>query len=113
MRIFSNVSPPSLRTISSLLGGVTHHGVATAIDEENTIVYLWLQLINPGFTLLVKQRHGAELRSCSLASLKPEVSQALASLQDELRTRRYSDYAYWGWLQVQSCHIEQTAVSSS
>ena len=53
---------------------------------ENTIVYLWLQLINPGFTLIVKQRYGAELRNRSLASLKPEISQALASLQDELRT---------------------------
>ncbi|KAK2183671.1 hypothetical protein NP493_300g00017 [Ridgeia piscesae] len=90
LRIFSNVSLPSLSTISSLLGGVTHHGVATAIDEEvspsleNTIVYLWLQLIYPGLPLLVKQRYGAELRNRSMASLKPEISQALASLQDEL-----------------------------
>ena len=70
--------------------GVTHHGVATAIDEEvspslkNTIVYLWLQLIYPGLPLLVKHRYGAELRNRSMASLKSEVSQALASLQDEL-----------------------------
>ena len=68
------------------------HGVATAIDEEvspsfeNTVVYLWLQLINPGLPLLVKQRYGAELRNRSYASLKPEISQALASFQDELRT---------------------------
>ncbi|KAK2175802.1 hypothetical protein NP493_706g01008 [Ridgeia piscesae] len=68
------------------------HGVATAIDEEvspsfeNTVVYLWLQLIYPGLPLLVKQRYGAELRNRSYASLKPEISQALASFQDELRT---------------------------
>ena len=47
--------------------GVTHHGVLTAIDEavspslENTIMYLWLQLINPGLSQLIKQRYGAEL----------------------------------------------------
>ena len=57
-----------------------------ALSLENTIVYLWLQLINPGLPLLVKQRYGAELRNRSLASVKPEISQALASLQDELRT---------------------------
>ena len=42
-------------------------------------------LINPGLPLLIKQRYGAELRNCSLASLKPDIPQALASLRDELR----------------------------
>ena len=73
---------------------VTRQCDATDIDEdvspplENTIVYLWLQLINPDPPLLVKPRYGAELRTLSLASLKPEISQALPliSLQDELRT---------------------------
>ena len=35
---------------------------------------------------LVKQRYGTELRSRSLASLKPEISQALDSLFEEIRT---------------------------
>ena len=35
---------------------------------------------------LVKQRYGTELRSRSFASLKPEISQALDSLLEEIRT---------------------------
>ena len=35
---------------------------------------------------LVKQRYGTELRSRTLASVKPEISQALDSLLDELHT---------------------------
>ena len=53
---------------------------------ENTIVFLWLQLIHPGLPQFVKQRYGAELRNNSLASIKPEISQALESLLDELRS---------------------------
>ena len=34
---------------------------------------------------LVKQRYSTELRSRTLASIKPEVSQALNSLLDEIR----------------------------
>ena len=72
-------------------GGITHHGEALDADEdltptlENTIVVLWLQLIHPGLPLLVKQKYGSELCNKSLASLKPEISQALTSLLDELR----------------------------
>ena len=43
----------------------------------------WLKLIDPSFPRLVKQRYG--LRSQTLASIKPEISQALASLLDEIR----------------------------
>ena len=73
-------------------GGVTHHGEPVLADEdltptlENTIVHIWLQLLNPGLPQLIKQRYGAELRNRSLASLKPEISQALSSLLDELRS---------------------------
>ncbi len=73
-------------------GGITHHGEQIAADEdltpsmENIIVVLWLQLINPGLPQLVKQKYGSELRNRSLASLKPEISQALSSLLDELRS---------------------------
>lgn len=72
--------------------GLTHHGEVPQGDEdlsptlENTIVFVWLQLINPGLPGLVKQRYGPELRNKTLASLKPEISQALSSLIDELRT---------------------------
>ena len=72
-------------------GGITHHGVVPNVDEdmtptwENTVV-LWLQMIHPGLPLVVKQRYGTELRNQSLASLKPEISIALGSLLDELRS---------------------------
>lgn len=74
----------------SVHGGLTHHGDAVTSDEdlsptlENTVVVLWLQLIHPGLLLLVKQKYGSELHNKSLASLKPEISQALGSLLDEL-----------------------------
>ena len=72
--------------------GITHHGSVLAANEdltptlENTVVLMWLQLVNAGLPQLVKQRYGAELRNRSLASLKPEISQALPSLLDEIRS---------------------------
>ena len=68
-------------------GGITHLSEGLDSNEdltsslENTIVVL----IHPGLPLLVKQKYGSELRNKSLASLKPEISQALSSLLDELR----------------------------
>ena len=76
----------------SVHGGLTHHGDQVTADEdlsptlENTVVVLWLQLIHPGLPLLVKQKYGSELRKKTLSSLKPEISQALGSLLDELRS---------------------------
>ena len=52
---------------------------------ENTIIVLWLERIHPGLPGLVQQRYGAELRNKTLASIKPEISQALDSLLAELR----------------------------
>ena len=72
--------------------GISHHGEILAADEEltptleNTVVLLWLQQVSAGLPQLVKQRYGSELRNQSLASLKPEISQALPSLLDELRS---------------------------
>ena len=72
--------------------GLSHHGDPVTADEdlslilENTVVVLWLQLIHPGLPLLVKQKYGSQLRNKTLASLKPEISQALGSLLDELRS---------------------------
>ena len=45
---------------------------------------MWLQLIHRDLPRLVKQRYGTELRARTLASIKPEISQALNSLLDEL-----------------------------
>ena len=71
---------------------ITHHGDVINTDEEltptleNMIVLTWLRLIHTDLPNLVKQRYGTELRSRTLASLKPEISQALESLLDEVRS---------------------------
>lgn len=80
-------------TEDSLLkaAGLTHHGVALAEDEElspsleNFVVMTWLRLIHADLPKLVKQRYGTELRTRTLASIKPEISQALDSLLSEIR----------------------------
>ena len=69
---------------------VTHHSATVVKDEElsptleNMIVLLWLERIHVSLPALVKQRYGAELRNKTLASIKPEISQALSSLLEEL-----------------------------
>ena len=71
---------------------LTHHGEQVPEDAEltptleNFIVLTWLILIHPSLPRLVKQRYGTELRSRTLASIKPEISQALNSLLEEIRT---------------------------
>lgn len=72
--------------------GITHHGQTPEDDEElspsmeNFVVLTWLQLLHLELPKLVKQRYGTELRARTLASIKPEISQALDSLLEELRT---------------------------
>ena len=48
------------------------------------LVLSWLRLLHTDLPALVKQRYGTELRSKTLASLKPEILQALDSLLEEL-----------------------------
>lgn len=87
-RLASFVEDNLLRTD----GGIRHHGEIPDTDEElspsleNFIVLQWLRLINRDLPGLVKQRYGTELRSQTLASLKPEISQALDSLLDEVHS---------------------------
>ena len=75
---------------------IVHHSACVTSDEEisptleNTIVYLWLERIHVGLPGLVKQRYGAELRNKTLATIKPEISQALNSLLEELSTNEDS-----------------------
>ena len=72
--------------------GITHHGAEVEEDEEmspsleNFVVLTWLHLLHPDLPRLIKQRYGTELRSRTLASIKPEMSQALSSLLDEVHT---------------------------
>ena len=73
-------------------GGLTHHSEHVQEDEEltttleNFVVLTWLRLIHPSLPRLVKQRYGTELRSRTLASIKPEIYQALNSLLEEIHT---------------------------
>jgi hypothetical protein len=70
--------------------GLIHQGEQLAEDEElsptveNFIVLTWLRLIHPDLPKLVKQRYGTELRSRTLATIKPEILQALTRLLDEI-----------------------------
>ena len=71
-------------------GSIRHHGEIPGEDEElsptleNLIVLTWLHLIHRDLPSLVKQWYGTELRSQTLASIKPEISQALDSLLEEI-----------------------------
>lgn len=73
-----------------LANGLTHHGEHVSQDEElsptleHFVVGTWLKLIHLSLSRLVKQRYGTELRTRTLASIKPEISQALNSLLQEI-----------------------------
>ena len=73
-------------------GDISRHDEFPTVDEdlspslENMVVLNWLRLIHQELPRLVKQRYGTELRSRTLASLKPEISQALGSLLDEIHS---------------------------
>ena len=72
-------------------GGITHHGeIPEAYEElspslENLITLTRLHRIHKDLPSLVKQKYGLNLRAKTLASLKPEISQAHGSLMDEIR----------------------------
>ena len=51
---------------------------------EYLVVLTWLRLVHPDLPSLVKQRYCTKLQSKSLASIKPEISQALDSLLEEI-----------------------------
>ena len=76
--------------------GISHNGLVPADDEEltptleNMIVLTWLNLIHAALPKLVKQRYGTELRSRTLASIRPEISQALDSLLQELNAAEHA-----------------------
>ena len=67
-------------------GDIMHHGEKITEQEdiqpslENMVVLIWLQLLHKHLHRLVKQKYGPDLHSCTLASIKPQISQALESL---------------------------------
>ena len=72
--------------------GLNHHGEEVTFDEdlspylENLTVFLWLERIHVKLPSLVRQTYGDELRNKTLASIKPEISQAVDSLLDKLKS---------------------------
>lgn len=73
-------------------GNIRHHGDIPENEEEFSHTpkhsYTHLSsLINKDLPALVKQRYWTELRSKTLASIKPEISQALDNLLDEIQHR--------------------------
>lgn len=46
---------------------------------------VWLQLIFKNLPTIVKQHYGTELRSRTLTSVKPEISQSLERFMDEVQ----------------------------
>ena len=71
-------------------GLLTHHGEKIEENEEltptieNMIVVIWLKLIHKDLPKLVKQKYGTELRTRTLASIKPEISASWSALLDEI-----------------------------
>ena len=89
-RLMSFVEDSLLRKDGKLL----HNDEALSDDEEmtptleNLVVLIWLRLIHEDLPRLVQQRYRTELRSHTLATIKPEISQALDSLLDELHSNQ-------------------------
>ena len=60
-------------------------GIVFSNQTYQPMTVKWLRLTDPELPKLIKQRYGIELRMCTLASLKPEISQALDSPLDKLK----------------------------
>ena len=77
-------------------GVLSHHGDKIEENEklsptlENMIVLTWFKLVNKDLPKLVKQKYGTELRTKTLASIKPEITAALDSLLNEITTNNTS-----------------------
>ena len=100
-------------------GSITHHGDAPAAEEEmspsleNLVILTWLHLINKDLPALVKQRYGTELRSKTLASIKPEISQALDSLLDEIHATQESEVLRTAYMKQTKVPFKQPIVTTS
>ena len=74
-------------------GGVSHNYVKQENDEEftptllNMMVTTWLQIINPALPAVIKQRFSTQLRSCTLFTIREEISEAIPVLLSELEEK--------------------------
>lgn len=77
-------------------GAVLHEGIKRENDEEftptllNVLVTIWLQAINPSLPALVKQRFATQLRSCTVYSLREEISDSIPTIISEMEDKESS-----------------------
>ena len=69
-------------------GIVANRSESLSQTVESLIVLMWLNLIDKDLPQLVKRRFKTALRTHTLASLKPSISQAMYMLRDELKFSR-------------------------
>ena len=99
-------------------GGISHHGDVPDVDEdmsptlENMVVLLWLRLVHEELPRLVKQRYGTELRARTLASIRPEISQALDSLLEEIRSGEDAKVMHTAAWSVKRGQLESGTIST-
>ena len=74
-------------------GEVKHEGATITTNEEltptllNVLITTWLHVINPALPSLIKQRFATQLRSCTLYTIREEISEAIPTLLSELEDK--------------------------
>ena len=74
-------------------GEVLHEGATRTTNEVftptliNVLVTVWLHTINPALPAMVKQRFSTQLRSCTISSIREEISDAIPTLLSELEEK--------------------------
>ena len=77
-------------------GGVLHNNIKQEHNEVltptllNVLVTIWLYIINPVLPAMIKQRFSTQLRSCTLFTIREEVSEAIPVLLSELEDKESS-----------------------
>ena len=72
---------------------IEHYGELVDKDEyltptlENLVICLWLKALHPSLPQLVKQRFSTQLKECTLASIREEISSSIEELLRELSSR--------------------------
>ena len=74
-------------------GAVIHEGIKRENDEEftptllNVLVTIWLQALHPSLPGLVKQKFATQLRSCTVYSLREEISDSIPTILSEMEEK--------------------------
>ena len=88
-RLVSHIDTCLLSTTDEL----KHNGVKVSVDEsmtptlENLIICLWLKTVHPSLPQLVKTKYATQLKNCTIASIREEISASIRELLNELNER--------------------------